>query len=233
MPSIFPTIDTTPDLDFAPPPRASGERTLLLAPPSVAAREDALRDLFKTFNRATSDLQMLDRLSSGLATLPDATYDLVLLLTDTDAAGQTIPSQWLGRKVYTAIVPSMKVGAKLRAQDGRLGATEAREAILAGLVEKDGSFQKVEDEGAVVSLRLGKKKNVVPQRVEIDLDDISDDEDGDDLIDEDTLLTEEDLKRLPQQRKDPPFLNIPLYPLLTSPCSPRVPAEAREETTSL
>jgi hypothetical protein len=91
----------------------------------------------------------------------------------------------------------------------------------------------VEDEGAVVSLRLGKKKNVVPQRVEIDLDDISDYEDGDDLIDEDTLLTEEDLKRLPQQRKDPTFLNIPLYTLLTSSCSPRVPAEAREETTSL
>lgn len=203
MPSLFPTIDLTPDLDF-PPSGGGGERTLLLAPPSIAAHEDALRDLFRTFNRSTSDLQMLDRLSSGLATLPDATYDLVLLLTDTDARGQTTPNQWLSRKVCTSLVPAMKVGAKLRAQDGSLGAAEAREAILAGLVEKDGSFEKVEDEGAVVSLRFGKKKSngVPPKKVEISLDDLSDYEDGDDLIDEDTLLTEEDLKRLPQQRKD-------------------------------
>jgi hypothetical protein len=35
------------------------------APPSIATQEDKLRDLFSTFDRSTTDLQMLDRLSAG------------------------------------------------------------------------------------------------------------------------------------------------------------------------
>ncbi len=87
MPSLLAIIDTTPDLDVVPRPLASkvpptGPRTLLLAPPRLAAYEEELRDAFQPFNRSTTDLQMLDRLSAGLAEVPAATYDLVLLLAD-------------------------------------------------------------------------------------------------------------------------------------------------------
>lgn len=105
---------------------------------------------------------MLDRLSAGLVTLPAATYDLILLLTDSDGARHSEASQLLGREVFGYLVPAMKPGAKLQAQDGNLDASEAREAVLAGLVEKDGCFEKSEhDEEAVIPLRFGKKKTNV------------------------------------------------------------------------
>ena len=97
----------------------------------------------------------------------------------------------------------MKSGAQLRVQDGSFDITETREAVLAGLVEKDGAFQKLhDDERAAIPLRLATKKigaqagtDVNGHNVEIALDD-----DDEELIDEDTLLSDEDLKK-PQQRK--------------------------------
>lgn len=175
------------------------QRTLLLAPPSVATKEDKLRDVFRTFDRSTTDLQMLDRLSAGFVFLPSNAYDYILVLTDIDGAPRP-----LNRNVYTALVPSMKAGAKLQVQGGSFDIAEAREAVLAGLVEKDGIFQKLDDnEKAAIPLRLGAKKVSAQAGTETripDLDNALDDEDDDELIDEDTILSEEDLKR-PQQRK--------------------------------
>lgn len=167
-PSIV-TIDNTPDFDFASDfnpaptkqtkngitPTTTQNRTLLLAPPSIAAQGTSA---LPTFDRDTTDLQMLDRLYAGLVTLPAATYDLVLLLTGTDGARHAEATGLLSRSVFASLVDAMKSGASLRTQDGRFDASESREAVLAGLVQKDGGYEKVEEEEVVVPLRFGKKK---------------------------------------------------------------------------
>jgi anamorsin len=197
------TIDLSDDISPAPVSKGS-KRTLLLAPPSVAADEAKIRDVFATYDRSFSDLQMLDRLSAGFVSLPAATYDLVLVLTDADGARRREALSLLTRDLYTTLAPSMRPGAKLQLQDGPLAASEAREAILAGLVEKDGAFEKIEEEEVVVPLRFGAKKKInsaqngnspVPPAasVQINLDD--DLNSDDELINEDDLMTEEDLKR--------------------------------------
>lgn len=296
-PSIV-TIDNTPDFDFAvdPAPTMNGgfttnsKHTLLLAPPSIAAQgTDALPD----FDRATTDLQMLDRLSAGLVTLPAETYDLILLLTDADGARHAEATGLLSREVFASLVPSMKSGALLKTQDNKFGAAEAREAVLAGLVEKDGGFEKVEEEEVVVPLRFGKKKNMeqkngfngaeqngngvahssagsavdkvtidvagntkvfdmVPPAVKpvagvgFDFGDDLDDDDDDDLIDEDELMTEEDMNRPVQMRtlfKTLPyhhyttsyilFTYVCPFANVTQPCSSRVQAPGWKEAPCL
>ncbi|KAJ9199791.1 hypothetical protein DTO166G4_3533 [Paecilomyces variotii] len=202
MPHSSVTIDLSDDLDMAPPSFKSNDaakRTLLLAPPSFATQEEKLRNLFTTFDRSTTDLQMLDRLSAGFVSLPSNTYDLVLVLTDTDSTRRSEALPLLTRELYTALVPAMKTGAKLQTQDNFFGASEAREAVLAGLVHKDGGFEKPDTTAAVaVPLRFGAKKaaakkNVPPPPPVIDFtDDLGND---DELIDEDTLLSAEDMKR--------------------------------------
>ncbi|KAJ9227439.1 hypothetical protein DTO027B5_3633 [Paecilomyces variotii] len=202
MPHSSVTIDLSDDLDMAPPSFKSNDaakRTLLLAPPSFATQEEKLRNLFTTFDRSTTDLQMLDRLSAGFVSLPSNTYDLVLVLTDTDGTRRSEALPLLTRELYTALVPAMKTGAKLQTQDNFFGASEAREAVLAGLVHKDGGFEKPDTTAAVaVPLRFGAKKaaakkNVPPPPPVIDFtDDLGND---DELIDEDTLLSAEDMKR--------------------------------------
>lgn len=172
MSPSFVTIDNTPDIDFAadfnPAPTkqikngianttttTTHNRTLLLAPPSIAAQGTSA---LPTFDRDTTDLQMLDRLYAGLVTLPAATYDLVLLLTGSDGARHAEATGLLSRAVFASLVSSMKPGASLRTQDGRFDPSESREAVLAGLVQNDGGYEKVEEEEVVVPLRFGKKK---------------------------------------------------------------------------
>ncbi|QKX59421.1 uncharacterized protein TRUGW13939_06555 [Talaromyces rugulosus] len=202
MPSFPVTIDTSADFDFASPAQPSQTRSLLLAPPSIAAHEETLRAVFTTFDRSTTDLQMLDRLSAGFVSLPASTYDLVLVLTNADGSYRSEALQLLSRDVFTALLPSMKAGAKLQLQSGLLDENDAREAILAGLVLKDGAFEKPAYEGGSVPLRFGKKKNkaatpsngtAVKRNVVVQ---ISND---DELIDEDGLLSEDDMKRPVQQ----------------------------------
>ncbi|KAB8077946.1 cytokine-induced anti-apoptosis inhibitor 1, Fe-S biogenesis-domain-containing protein [Aspergillus leporis] len=204
------TIDTSVDIDLPTPPHSSGlqQRNLLLAPPSIAANEDKLRNVFSTFDRSATDLQMLDRVSAGFVSLPAETYDLVLVLTDAQSDEAV---RLLGRDVYTALVPAMKAGARLQLQEGNLGGGEALEAILAGLVEKDGRFEKPVLEAAV-PLRLGGRKkkdkaNGVQNGVQngvvgngastngVVMFNPAENNDADELIDEDALLSEEDLKR--------------------------------------
>lgn len=202
MAPTFATIDMTDDFSPAPVKAfSSSKRTLLLAPPSIAAQEDKLRDVFANFSRNETDMQMLDRLSAGQVSLPAATYDLVMVLTDNDGAKQDEALQLLSRKLYGLLVPAMKVGGKLKTQYGRLGQAEAREAVLAGLVERDGVYEKAEEEEVVVPLRFGAKKKNAVKAVPVKILNLDDDFDDDDLIDEDTLLTEADLARPIQQRE--------------------------------
>ncbi|EEA25325.1 electron carrier [Talaromyces marneffei ATCC 18224] len=201
MPSLPVLIDTTPDFDFAPAQDATQKRTLLLAPPSIAAHEEKLRDIFATFDRSVTDLQMLDRLSAGFVTLPASAYDLVLVLTDTNGARRNEALGLLTRDVFNVLTPAMKPSAQLKLQDGPFQATEGREAILAGLVENNGAFEKPQYQEAAVPLRFGlKKKNkVAPEPVKVESVGFVDNYDDDELIDEDDLLAEEDLGRPVQQ----------------------------------
>ncbi|OJI85643.1 electron carrier [Aspergillus tubingensis] len=219
MAPSFVTIDTTPDFDMAPAPSfqpmstgSPSKRTLLLAPPSIATQEEKLRDLFTTFDRSTTDLQMLDRISAGFVSLPANTYDHIVVLTDTDGTRRSEALQLLTRDVYTALVPCMKAGAKLQTQDNFFGEAEEREAVLAGLIKTDAGFEKMDQPKsfAIPLRRNGKKKDaaktetVAPtpapappvQPVTVGMINNDDDyENDDDLIDEDTLLSDEDLKR--------------------------------------
>lgn len=178
-------------------------RTLLLAPASLAGQEEALKTVYATFDRSTSDLHMLDRLAAGAARLHEATYDAVVVLTEADGARRGEAERWLTRKVYDVLFAAMKTGAVLEAQDGPLPTAEP---TLAGLVlRKDGRFEKAEEE--IVQIRLGGRKkmaaaptvSVAPPVVQINLDD--DFEDGEELIDEDGLMTQADLDRPIQIRK--------------------------------
>ncbi|KAL7623378.1 electron carrier [Parahypoxylon ruwenzoriense] len=234
-PSIV-TIDNTSDFDlYTPNPTqkdSSTARTLLLAPPSIASHEEKLRDVLAAHDRSVTDLQMLDRLSAGLVNLPDATYDLILVLADADGS-RSESTLLLNRDVFAKIVPTLKVGGKIQAQDGSLAenstTSDAREALLAGLMPGADGFSKADDgAAAAVPLKLGFGKNkkrsaagpavknvtvhqangkdasldMVPPAVKpagVGFVDFSDDfgvpEDDDELIDEDTLLTEEDLNK--------------------------------------
>lgn len=169
MAPSFVTIDTSSDVDFSTPAfpakasTQSSQRTLLLAPPSVASHEEALRDALAPYDRAATELQMMDRLSAGLVTLPAAAYDLVLVLTGADGAFRAEAAQLLGRTVFALVVPALKPGGHLAAQDG--SAVNEREAILAGLVaDAAGRFQKpdyAEEEAVPLKFGLRKKTNGV------------------------------------------------------------------------
>lgn len=197
-PSVV-TIDTS-DVDMAPTATPGDDsRTLLLAPPSIATHEDKLRDVFTTFDRQSTDLQMLDRLSAGVVALPANTYDTVLVLTDADGSRRAEALQLLTRDVYTALVPSMKAGAKLVTQDKALDVSEGMEAILAGLVQSADGFEKPNyEQASAVPLKFGLKKKSTPATA-LPASAITGNEtnvnDNDELINEDSLLDEEDLSR--------------------------------------
>jgi len=165
-------------------------RTLLLASPSVASREDTIKNLFMIHGRSSTDLQMLDRTNDGLVTLPVEIYDLVVIVKD-----QPDAPCLLTRHVFATLVPAMKVGCKLQVHDGiPLDECETREAVLSGLIKaEDGWFEKTATQ-EVVPLKLGMKKDpskvVVVEKVNLELY-MTDS----DLIDEDELLMEEDFIR--------------------------------------
>lgn len=161
------TIDNTSD--YAVPAanetglkRPVQMRTLLLAPPSLSAHPEALAKIAEAYDRNATDIQMLDRLAMGLVALPEATYDVVLLLTDVDGSRQW-SSYMSDRGIVGRIVQSMKAYGRLKSQDGSFGTIagpEQNEAILAGLVQdKDGMMKP--DSAAdtqTVKLSFGRKK---------------------------------------------------------------------------
>lgn len=145
-----------------PPPKSATHtpRTLLLAPPSVSAHQELLERVVEAHDRHATDIQMLDRLAAGLAALPPATYDLVLLLTDADGS-RAESRQLLTRDVMALLFAAMKVGGRFRSQDaqfGRIAGAEKTEAVLAGLVDDGGDGMIKPDPGIqAVPLRLGKR----------------------------------------------------------------------------
>lgn len=156
---MAPSIDFSDDFHPVPSKTAStSPRTLLLAPPSTSSHESLLRDVLAAHDRAATDLQMLDRLSAGLVSLPDATYDLILILTDADGT-RAESASLLTRDLLARIVRALRPAGKLQAQDGIFVGDEAREAILAGLVAEGNAMVKP-DHGAsdAVPLRLRRKE---------------------------------------------------------------------------
>ena len=214
-------------------------RTLLLSPPSLSSHPEKLDNVVVAHDRNATDIQMLDRLSLSLVSLPESTYDVILILSvadDTRLESQKL----LSSELLSRIVRALKPGGRLRSQDNTFAAIEAsaerREAIFAGLILKDEKLIKPDyaatqsvplrrgkqkaDGGAAavtspagtgaVSLNLnGKRKNGPPdanQTASVGFVDFSDDfdapleDDDDDLIDEDTLLSDEDMTRPIVQR---------------------------------
>lgn len=206
-------------------PTSSSTRTLLLAPPSLASHESQLRAVLALHDRSITDLHMLDRLSANLVPLPPSTYSLILLLTDASGT-RTESASLLTRDVYAKLVRALRPGGKLQAQDDAFAqpnTAEYTEAILAGLVPAaDGMVKPDHSASEAVPLRFGRKKkpaaesDAVPAPAPatapsapsgVGFVDFSDDfgepivtgeedEDDDDLIDEDTLLTDADLQRM-------------------------------------
>jgi anamorsin len=140
-------------------------RVLLLSPPSVAAHPERLEAVRAAHDRAHTDIQMLDRLALGLVSLPPATYDVVLLLSDADnTRGQS--QKLLDRAVLARVVEAIRPGGKLTNQDGTFASEqhpdERREAILAGLAVEDANrgtgAVKPETTAAAVPLRRKRDK---------------------------------------------------------------------------
>ena len=105
---------------------------------------------------------MLDRLSLSLVSLPEATYDIILVLSGADDT-RTESNKLLNRDVLSRIVRSLKPGGRLKSQDGKFATDdteERREAIFAGLlVEGDGMVKPDDTATQSVPLRLGKNKS--------------------------------------------------------------------------
>ena len=233
------TIDNVLDLapiQTKPAGASSPSRSLLLSPPSLSSHPERLNNVLAAHDRNATDIQMLDRLSVSLVSLPEATYDVVLVLADADNT-RTESKKLIDSDVLSHIVRSLRPGGRLKSQsDGfaAVGTEERREVILAGLmVEGDDMvkpdhtatqsvplrFGKNNSNGGAattsaagtgaVSLNLnGKRKNGPSiQPAGVGYVDFTDDfgtpevDDDEDLIDEDTLLDEEDLKGPVVQRK--------------------------------
>jgi hypothetical protein len=148
------TIDTTSDFEMPTTQQThqqSQPRTLLLAPPSLSAHPEALNAILAAHDRSATDIQMLDRLTLGLVSLPPSTYDIVMLLTDADGAR----AHKLDRGVVERVVPALKAEGFLRVQSGALEG--------AGLVA-DGSGGLLKPKQAAeqtVKLSFGRKKKAV------------------------------------------------------------------------
>jgi anamorsin len=157
-------MDTSDDFVLpsktAPPQVA--RRTLLLSPPSLSSHQEKLTNVLQMHDRSQTDLQMLDRLAMGLVSLPESTYEIVMILSDADGSRRE-SSSLITRDMMSLLVKSMKPTGVLHSQDQSYGQSEGaekNEAILAGLTYEPGrGFVKPDyTSQETVPLRFGKKK---------------------------------------------------------------------------
>ena len=158
------SIDNTSDYTPFQTKTTSGSsrlRSLLLSPPSLSSHPERLDNVLAAHDRNATDIQMLDRLSLSLVSLPEATYDFILILADADDT-RIESRRLLNRDVLSRIVRSLRPGGKLRSQDGVFaadGTEERREAIFAGLLAEGDCMVKPDHTATqAVPLRLGKNK---------------------------------------------------------------------------
>jgi hypothetical protein len=223
--------------DFKPmqpkaPSTASTPRTLLLSPPSLSSHPERLDNVIAAHDRSATDIQMLDRLSLSLVSLPQTTYDIILVLLDADNT-RTESKRLITGDLLLRIVDSLKPGGRIQSQDGAFATIDADErgkAILAGLIMKDNEVVKP-DPGATqsVPLRLGKTKSeggptATTGAVSLNLNgkrtksptsstqpagvgfvDFSDDFDGPEVEDDDDELIDEDTLLDDDDMKGPVF----------------------------
>ena len=218
------------------PHTPSTTRTLVLAPPSAASHPDTLENVLASYDRSVTDMQMLDRLSLSLVSLPDSNYDIVLLLADTSPRTRPL-HHFLSKNVFHQLFQSLRPGGRIQLDGDTTQFSDGcrTEAVLSGFVfSKDGLLKpseqatqsvpfrarkpaspkattKLAGTGAVTLNLNGKRMNgpPLPAATGVGFEDptdelsslglngtISDDE----LIDEDTLLEEEDMQRPIVQR---------------------------------
>ena len=200
-------IDTSDDFDFSPAPAAPSpaERTLLLCPPSLASNPALLESHLSHLNRTTTDVQMLDRLSLGLVSLPPSTYTSVILLP-----GSSTP---LTPAILAQINTTMKPGARWTS-DSPGWASEKLPFLIAGFMVEGEVVTKPDFGGQkTVALKPRAKKTdgegkgvVVPveapreKRAAVGFD-FGDDLDDEEFIDEDELMADESLATTAQIRE--------------------------------
>nr|A1CQP0.2 RecName: Full=Fe-S cluster assembly protein dre2; AltName: Full=Anamorsin homolog [Aspergillus clavatus NRRL 1] len=136
-------------------------RTLLLSPPSLSSQPERLNGILQSYDRKTTDLQMLDRLILGVVNLPDAAYSRIIILAgEEDSISES--SKLTTRETFSHIARSLQKGGYICSQHEQQGqAFDHNEAVLVGLIPTDnGKFVKpdIEDMRAV-PLRLGRKKH--------------------------------------------------------------------------
>ncbi|KAL0631106.1 electron carrier [Maublancomyces gigas] len=131
-------VDTTSEFTSTPTPTTTTTttapplRTLLLCPPSISSTPHILESALSTLSRDSTDVQMLDRLSLNLATLPEKTYNSVILLPSSSSTPDLNPAMF--DRVFASMVP----GAKWRSRDNLLGGCEKLVLLMAGfLVEQE------------------------------------------------------------------------------------------------
>lgn len=165
---MAPAVTLDMSSDFIGPPTAgtnataSLPRTLLLSPPSLASHPEKLDKVLAAHDRNATDIQMLDRLSLSLVSLPEATFDVIVVLMDADNT-RVESEKLLSSELLSKIVRSLKPGGRLQSQDDTFGAIEdsdeRREAIFAGLIVQDNKLVRPDYSSTQsVPLRLGKKK---------------------------------------------------------------------------
>ena len=204
-------------------------RILLLSPPSLSSHPERLENILAAHDRRHTDIQMLDRLALSLVYLPESTYDLILLLADADSTTRESHSLY-SYDVFRHLYLALKAGGKVQSQEGRLNLSNAasKEAIFAGFVMGDEEIMKPDEKDTQsIPLRLGKKKNAAATTsalgtgavalnvngkrengldthrlpAGVGYDSGHEDDSDDELIDENTLLDEADMKATVIQRK--------------------------------
>lgn len=125
------------------PPKTISSRTLLLAPPSVAAHPEVLERTFASHDRSVTDIQMLDRLSLSLVNLPKSTYDIILLLADAETSSSSV-FQSISKDVLYKLYQALRPGGRVRGQNDALQLSDGcrTEAILSGFVFTEGVLLK-------------------------------------------------------------------------------------------